>query len=170
MIRPRRLFLGSITLVLVLLPRIVRALPTLSGPDAAPDPLTLRAFLDTLIPADETPSASALGVDRALLEIARAREGYLPMVEQGMAWLDRSARALGAKSFVAASEAQRAAVVAAAERAQPRTLPRTLFERVRADALRLYYAQPAACAGLGYTGPPQPVGFPDFERPPAQRP
>jgi hypothetical protein len=167
MTRRRRLLLQSLAAALAQLPRFTAAVPMQSGDSLASGHDTLRALLDTLIPADETPAASAVGVDQALLEKARRGAGYRRLIEQGAAWLDDSARALGAKSFAAASEEQRIAVVRQAERAPKRTLPRMLFERVRSDALELYYAQPAAWAALGYAGPPQPAGFPEFERPPA---
>ena len=54
--------------------RGARAVPVAAG-RKAPDPFAaLPAFLDTLIPPDGGPSATALGVDRALLEAADARE------------------------------------------------------------------------------------------------
>ena len=148
---------------------LAKANPLQSGRGTAGREHTLRTLLDTLIPADASPAASALGIDRTLLELAVRNEDYSRLLDEGAAWLDRSARALGAQSFAAGTEEQRIAIVRQAERARPQTLPRRLFERVRYDALRLYYAQPATWPSVGYAGPPQPVGFPDFERPPAVR-
>jgi hypothetical protein len=167
--RRRRLVLQSLAAGIAPLATIARATPLESGPDRAGSEPALRALLDTLIPADGTPAASALGIGRALIESVRRNEDYRRLVEEGMTWLDRSARALGARSFAAATEAQRIAVVRQAERADAGTLPRRLFDQVRFSAMRLYYARPAAWAGLSYAGPPQPAGFPDFEHPPAAR-
>jgi hypothetical protein len=164
----RRLLLQSLA-ALAPLPRLGAAAPILSEQAFTVPHETLRALVDTLIPADETPAASALGVDRGLTEFALRAEGYRRLVEEGAAWLDRAARALGAKGFAAATSEQRIAVVRQAERARANTLPRLFFERVRADALSLYYAQPAAWPALGYAGPPQPGGFLDFEQPPSRR-
>jgi hypothetical protein len=56
-----------------------------------------------------------------------------------------------------------------AEGSPAQTLPRRLFERVRNDAMRLYYAEAATWGVLGYAGPPQPAGFWDFQQPPGTR-
>jgi len=169
MSRRRRRLLQSLAAALAALPRWGSAL-VIQPETILPFPQqTLRALVDTLIPADETPAASALGVDQALADLVRRVQDYRRLIDEGADWLDRSARALGAKSFAAASDEQRGAVVRQAEKAQAGTVPRLLFERVRSDALTLYYAQPAAWSALGYAGPPQPAGFLDFERPPATR-
>ena len=166
--RRRRLLLQSLAAALAPLPQAAPA-ATMQAGESGNHWEALRALIDTLIPADETPAASALGIDQALQQIVRNRADYQRLIERGAEWLDRSARALGAKSFAAATEEQRIAVVLQAEQSGPKTVPRTLFEHVRFDALRLYYAQPAVWPALSYTGPPQPAGFLDFERPPSPR-
>jgi gluconate 2-dehydrogenase subunit 3-like protein len=167
-LRRRRLLLQSLA-ALAPLPQLGAAAPIFSEQAFTFPHDTLRALVDTLIPRDDTPAASELGVDQALTEIVRRREDYRRLVEEGAAWLDKAARTLGAKGFAAASDEQRIVVVRQAERAGTKTLPRLLFERVRSDALSLYYAQPAAWPSLNYAGPPQPAGFLDFEQPPPTR-
>jgi hypothetical protein len=163
----RRLLLQSVAVGLAPLSRQTRSAPRARN-NVTSTGRTLRALLDTLIPEDETPSASALGIDAALFDRARRSVDYRRVIEEGVGWLDSAAATLGARSFAAASEAQRIAIVQQAERAALRTLPRVLFDRVREDALQLYYAEPRTWRALGYFGPPQPMGFRDFERPPAR--
>ncbi|MDZ7810314.1 MAG: hypothetical protein U5L11_09370 [Arhodomonas sp.] len=46
------------------------------------------------------------------------------------------------------------------------TLPRRFFEWSWTEAFTHLYAQPAVWEWLGYSGPPQPRGFPDHHGPP----
>ncbi len=43
---------------------------------------------------------------------------------------------------------------------------RRAFARTREDAFAAFYGDPRAWPGIGYRGPPQPEGFPDYDRPP----
>jgi hypothetical protein len=168
--RRRRLVLQSLGAALTAVRGLAGAVPIKDhGSASAPRAETLHALVDTLIPGDATAPASAFGIDRAILDAARRDEQYSRLIEEGADWLDRSARMLGARDFASANEAQRIQVVQQAERAPVQAAPRRLFERVRVDAMRRYYAEPATWGTLGYTGPPQPAGFPDFQQPPATR-
>ena len=62
--------------------------------------------------------------------------------------------------------ASRIAIVKIAEQSADRSLPRVFFIAVRHYAFEIYYAHPETWVSLGYTGPPQPVGFPDYASPP----
>jgi hypothetical protein len=168
----RRRILQSLAAVLATVSTGAQAVPIgTAEPAAAPASTdSFRVLLDTLIPADDTPAASAFGIDRALLAMAARSDDYRRLLEDGVQWLDRAARASGARSFAVASEQRRVDIVRQAEGSATNTLPRRFFERVKADAMRVYYAEPAAWQLLGYTGPPQPHGFPDYEEPPARRP
>jgi hypothetical protein len=169
MSRRRRLLLQSFAVALASLPRVAGAAQMHARPAAAASGQTLQALLDTLIPGDETPAASAVGVDRTMLELAGRDAHYDRFLSAGLGWLDSTARAAGASSYVAAGEQQRIAVLQQAERERPDSLARTFFERMRRDAMHLYYSHPAAWPALGYSGPPQPAGFLDFEHPPRAR-
>ena len=47
------------------------------------------------------------------------------------------------------------------------TLPRVFFERTRGDAFFHYYGHPESWRGITYyRGPPQPLGFLDYDQPP----
>jgi hypothetical protein len=162
----RRHFLRLlVTLAAALPPRLLFAAPA----DKTVQRISLSAlatYLDTLIPADSTPSASQLGTDQAIVALARRREHLARLVGLGCGWLDQQAVERGAVDFAALPQAEREAVVALAENAPARSMPRAFFAFTHRQAFTHYYAQPASWRGLGFEGPPQPVGFPDFAQPP----
>jgi hypothetical protein len=128
---------------------------------------TFRVWLDILIPADETPSASQLGVDEALLEKGQADTEYREVLVRGVAWLDRQARERGSSDFLSLAEADRFTIASRAASAGTDTLEGIFFAITRADAFIDYYARPEGWRGLsGYHGPPQPLGYMDFYRSP----
>lgn len=123
------------------------------------------AFVDTLIPADATPSATQLGLDRALIRHAEGIENYSRLLELGCEWLDQTATTRHGARLHALRADRREAIVTLAESNPPNSIPRMFFERVKFDLLGLYYASPASWNGLGISSPPQPNGYPDFTRP-----
>jgi hypothetical protein len=128
---------------------------------------TLRVWLDILIPADETPSASQLGVDRILLGKGREDDSYRQGLAYGVTWLDRQARALGKQDFLSLDDSERLAIAKRAAAAGLDTPQGQFFAVTRADAFRYYYARPEGWRGLaGYRGPPQPLGYMKYYRPP----
>jgi hypothetical protein len=162
----RELLRALVGLATYLPASVLLALPAQSD-ESAPPPPALGPFLDTLLPADATPSATQVGVD---LEVARQLQSNprsANLMVMGCLWLDQQADRRGAAEFAALDPAGRQAVVRAAEESPPRSLPRVFFSGVLDLAFRQYYAQPAIWAGLGYAGPPQPRGFLDFAGPPA---
>jgi hypothetical protein len=138
-----------------------------SAPSPAPAAATLRAYVDTLLPADETPSGTALGVDERLLAVAKQRQDYRRMLDWGLDWLNAQARARYLRDFPQLDEAQRDAVLRIAATGGYGTPARVFFERTRADAFTHYYARPESWRGIvQYRGPPQPLGFADYAQPP----
>lgn len=130
---------------------------------------SLPAFVDTLIPADSTPSATQLGLDRTLIRHAEGIENYTRLLELGCEWLDQAATVRHRAPFHALRHDLREAIVTLAEGNPANSIPRMFFERVKFDLLGLYYASPASWNGLGIASPPQPRGYPDFTRPPQRR-
>ena len=160
----RRNFLG-LSLAATLVVGIRGAFGAVVGPGA--DQLkALPAFLDTLIPADESPSATGVGIDRALLRKAATSRMLGALVRLGCRWLDHEARRLGAVDFTGLDQVRRDQIVARAAAARRGTVVRAFFDTVRRDALALYYADARSWPSLGYDGPPQPAGFPDHTEPP----
>lgn len=129
----------------------------------------LPAFVDTLIPADSTPSATQLGLDQALTHHAQAIENYTRLLELGCEWLASTSTTLHHSSFERLKPSQREAIVTLAETSPENSIPRMFFERVRFDLMGLYYSSPASWEGLGISSPPQPNGYPDFTQSPRNR-
>ncbi len=127
---------------------------------------TLAAFVDTLMPADETPAASELGIDRMLQARAEADDHYRRLLREGCGLLDRVAQRAYGRDFSELDEEQRVRIVEFFERQGPRTLARAFFRGVRDDLFELYYSQPQSWTGLGMDRPPQPAGYMDYQRPP----
>jgi hypothetical protein len=126
----------------------------------------LGPLVDTLLPEDTTPSATQLGVDRALIDQALADPKLAGLLIGGCAWLDKAARERGAEEFAGLDQTAREAVLTAAEQSPKRSLPEAFFGVIRHHAFRHYYAKPASWRGLGFAGPPQHRGFPDHAKSP----
>jgi hypothetical protein len=126
---------------------------------------SLPVFLDTLIPADSTPSATQLGLNKALVQHAEKIENYTRLLELGCQWLDETSMKLHGARFDGLSQTRMTAIVTLAEASPDKSIPRLFFERVRFDLMGLYYAMPASWNGLGITSPPQPNGYMDFAQP-----
>jgi len=133
------------------------------------DPLaSLPAFLDTLLPADgDSPGASALDLHRRVMAHIRTAGGRR-FIAWGCGWLDGEARRRGAPDFASAGPGVRERIVAQMAGFPPARREYVFFDAVRADAFRLYYADPRSWPALGYDGPPQPAGFPDHASPPGR--
>jgi hypothetical protein len=126
----------------------------------------LAPYLDTLIPADSTPSATQLGADQAILAKAQQRLQLARLVGLGCVWLDQQAVDRGAADFASLPPAEREAVVALAEGSPSGSMPQAFFTFTQQQVFSHYYAQRESWPGLGFDGPPQPAGFADFAQPP----
>jgi len=128
---------------------------------------TLRAYVDALVPPDgDFPGAAAIGVVPRLLAAIPMGSDYRKLLDQGLAWLDAQARNAGGENFAALSMAARERIVASAEASTPGSLPRAFFQATRDDVLSHTYTDARSWNGLGYDGPPQPRGFPEYTQPP----
>jgi hypothetical protein len=137
-----------------------------ASPEQSPRRLqSLRAFLDTLIPADSTPSASQLGLEQELLRHAQSIDNYPRLLELGCEWLDDTSLGMYGGAFHRLAPSQMIEVVTLAQSSPADAIARKFFERVRLDLMGLYYAAPASWKGLGVSAP-QPQGHLDFARPP----
>ena len=165
----RRRFLGcsAIAYLLTRWPKLLAAAPK---PKAVRGELrSFPAYVDTLIPEDETPGGVALGVDKQIVSKAKNDADYEYLLKRGCQWLDEQARQRGADSYTALQSVDREAIVAAAQASTDRSLARVFFDATRDDALFFYYSNPASWPGLGFRGPPQPQGYADFTRSPTDR-
>ncbi len=129
---------------------------------------TLKAYLDTLIPADEEmPGAVELGIAERMFFGSSRR--YRRLLRKGCDWLDKEAGKYGAKDFSVLSPARREEVVRRAAEGEKDSLPYLFFDLTRDEAFSLYYAEPRVWRALGYFGPPQPLGFMDYTQAPKRQ-
>jgi hypothetical protein len=164
---PRRNFLRILLTLAAGLPvRLSLAAPPADKTMVRVRPGALVPYLDTLIPADSTPSASQLGTDQVIIALARRNEGIARLLDRGCAWLDQQAAERGAADFADLPQAGRDALIVLAEQSPAGSVPQAFFAFTQQQVFNHYYAQPAAWQGLGFDGPPQPRGFPDFAQPP----
>lgn len=119
------------------------------------------AFLDTLLPKDESPAATELGIDKMLLKKAASQKLYGGILRLGCRWLDRLAQKRSGVPFHLLDLAGREDIVARAASSERGTLQRVFFNAVQRDAFNLYYSDPRIWPSLHYEGPPQPNGFRD---------
>ena len=127
---------------------------------------TLERFADTLLPADELPAATSLGVPRALVETALTERRLRRLLHRGLSWLASTSRRDFGRPFTELGDAERSQVLAIAAAAEESTVERIFFDRARMELCTLYYAQPQTWVGLQASFPPQPMGFLDFASPP----
>jgi len=130
---------------------------------------TLAAYLDTLIPADETPSATQLGVTEKILSQAATDSDYLRLLNKACDWLEAQAQQSGAAHFAALSEDQREQVIHLAAAGEGGPLVEMFFDQTLAAAFSYYYADPRSWPALDYAGPPQPRGFMDYTQAPISK-
>jgi hypothetical protein len=121
-------------------------------------------YLDTLLPEDSAPSASQLSLHEHLVDHALDVPKYVELLSLGCRWLDGQAGPV--TNFAALDEAARVQLVTLMERSTPGSIERQFFDRTLSDSMQFYYAHPRTWESLGFAGPPQPVGFPDYRQPP----
>lgn len=125
-------------------------------------------FLDTLMPQDAfSPSATALGVDRAIIARFPTNHRLQQLVFLGCNWLDNEARKEGGADFTSVSPILQESIVGRAEDSPAQSLPLVFFTTLRGLTWLHYYTRAESWPGLGYTGPPQPGGFMGHDKPPA---
>jgi len=127
------------------------------------------AFVDTLIPADESPGAFDLQVHQRILRRADHDAGYRRLLRAGSQWLNCMAWWSGGAEFESLAPEERDSIVGKAAAGSSRWTVGRFFRTVRDDAFHIYYADPRSWQGLRYPGPPQPNGFVDYAEPPSTR-
>ncbi|UCE78583.1 MAG: gluconate 2-dehydrogenase subunit 3 family protein [Nitrospiraceae bacterium] len=127
---------------------------------------TLASYLDTLIPPDITPGAVELNVHEMIISKTRTDRKYRRLIKKGCRWLDTEAGSFNADRFASLGELNRQKIVKIASQGKRDSLTGIFFERTRLDAFFYYYGTIQSWKSLGYEGPPQPIGFPDYTSPP----
>ena len=131
---------------------------------------TLAAYLDTLIPRDQTPSAVDLGGLDHLMALSRKNKRWRLLIQLGAAWLDANAKQHFDRLFAELDTTARDQVIEHASQGKRSTLEYAFFSRTKDIVFRHYYSQAAVWPSLGYDGPPQPRGFLDYASPPTRSP
>jgi hypothetical protein len=126
----------------------------------------LAPYLDTLIPEDQTPSATQLGVDRDLLEYVEGKRLLRALLQEGCIYLDKMAQTGGVNSFAELDEDAREDIVRLTDEAPRDRISGFFFNFVRDRAFKIYYAHPQSWVGLGIDSTPQPLGYPDYVQAP----
>lgn len=160
----RRLFVATLAPVTLLVGSRGRTAAKVQPRLAADRDRALRAVVDRLLPGDELPGGVALEIDRRMA--ATTDPELKASVAAALAWLDRRARRYGAGRFAALDHVRQDAILEAALTSEEDGA-RAIVWSLRKQAFELYYTHPQIMAAFAYSGPPQPLGFPDFERPPA---
>ena len=132
----------------------------------ADEQLTLKAFLDTLIPADDTPGAIDLDVHSRILAQAVRDTHYRRLVHAGCRTLDKLALSSKNRPFRELGMAPRDSVVHALVQSED-DKRHGFFKSTQRRAFNFYYSDPRSWPGMCYAGPPQPRGFMDYKQPPA---
>jgi hypothetical protein len=121
---------------------------------------TLDAFIDTVIPRDETPGALDAGVSDAVLATLQSQPEVARMLETGLEALERASRAHCGFPFSSASTEDRQALlqILAEGREPPGWGPEgpligPFWNIARGFIVRLFYGSPAGWAEVGFPGP-----------------
>ncbi len=121
---------------------------------------TLDAFVNTMIPRDETPGALDAGVADAVMASVQSQPELTRLLETGLEALDRASRAHCGRPFASASTEDRQALlrVLAEGRDPPGWGPGgplvgRFWNVARGLIVRLFYASPAGWAEISFPGP-----------------
>ncbi|MFT7300640.1 MAG: hypothetical protein ACI89Z_001101 [Porticoccus sp.] len=126
----------------------------------------LDAILDVLIPRDLTPSATDLDLGQSIVDIAAQIPRYPELIEQGLKWFESTSTKSFHKPFSSLPLDTQIQIVDVAFKQPEMTLPRVFIERLRDDAMTLYYHNSAAWEGMDIDRPIQPIGYPKHDKPP----
>ncbi len=129
---------------------------------------TLSAYLDTLIPRDETPSVVDLGGLDHLVALSQKNKRWQLLLQLGAGWLDAHAKKRFDQLFAELDANAREQIVERASQGKRGSLEYTFFTRTKDVVFQYYYSQAETWPPLGYDGPPQPRGFLDYTSPPTR--
>ncbi len=136
------------------------------APISAAESLALRAYATIFLPPAGMSAEAMAELVQDLVAAADTDRSLRRVLRRGMAWLEARAGESGAADYAAMAPDLAARVLPAAASAAPGSVPRVFYERLRWELFRRYYARPQTLAALKLSGPPQPLGFPDYTRAP----
>jgi len=135
------------------------------------------AVAGLLVPGDDRPGAREAGVARMIDRTLDAAPDRLRLYRAGVRWLDDAAADLfDAAGYLTLDDGRQKELLVLAEGAAPprggaanwrRVVSleaRQFFVTARDDVLDAFYSSPTGWEVLGYDGPPQWGGYPDYDR------
>ena len=126
------------------------------------------AVVDLLIPRDDMPGALDLHIDKLLIQKAKVDRSVGRLIAEACHWLDRQAKLRHGRDFLDLAPMEKNNLLEAMAVAGLGSIMNSGFWWLRNGAMELYYSQPVTWEGLGFAGPPQPMGFPDYDTRPKQ--
>jgi hypothetical protein len=125
---------------------------------------TLVVYLDCLIPADDTPSAVELGIDKRLLSLTEQYPKFTPLLKQGLEWLESQAQYSFHQAVTTLTIEQVNTLITLAAQAPFESLPHQFFLQTRHQSMQWYYADPRSRIGSIWEKSPQPEGFMNYQQ------
>ncbi|QWR76232.1 gluconate 2-dehydrogenase subunit 3 family protein [Candidatus Magnetomonas plexicatena] len=126
---------------------------------------TLRAYFDVLIPTDESPSASALNIDKILITEIEKDKTLLQHTKKTCKWLNSYSTG-STQLFISLNDDNRQILVKRVAESAEGTAHRIFYESTLKMAFFHYYSNPVSWKFLHYNGPPQPNGFMNYSETP----
>lgn len=123
---------------------------------------TLLAFLDTLIPGCDADALFSLIQRKAPIGTHQTK-----LLNWGHRWLDNQAKTYGKHEFHQLNTKQRVAIVQLAEQSKHTSIQYYFFYSLRRYLMEYHYSEPAVLANLGFTRPPQPLGYSQHDQAPS---
>jgi hypothetical protein len=147
-----------------------------------------------IVPTDEDPGATEAGVVDYIDELVAQSEREQPTYVDGLAWLDEFSQEKQDKDFLSLDVREQIDLLRSAYEADAMrnrsisgflervdrkiekiwddvfgvgNVPRRFLRQIRRDVFFGYYSNPIGWKVVGYYGPPQPVGYPDYAEPPS---
>jgi len=130
-----------------------------------------QAFINHLIPPDQDPGVLELGLAGMIETFLRVTPQARPLVKPGLKGLEESAKEMfGKTSFLQLSKEEKDRLLNGLRTGQVKgkvweeVSATEFFNTVRMFTVGLYYSNPRVWRSIGYTGPAQPKGHPDYDR------
>jgi hypothetical protein len=122
---------------------------------------TLLAFINTIIPNALT--------QQLLRQIENKYQTNLKqkhLITWGCLWLDAQAKIKGKNSFYLLSEGQQIEIVTLAENSKKNSAEFYFFYTLRNSLMQYHYSAAYGLQPLGFSHPPQPLGYSDYNQKP----
>ncbi len=153
------------------------------------------AIAALIVPTDEDPGAAEAGVADYIDKLLAGSEKYQKQYLKGLEWLDNVSRDQYGKDFINLNVREQIELLVDIDETETRLyspvsglleriqrkldviwstifgvgLSSYFFHTIKKHVFLGYYSNPISWKAVGYYGPPQPVGYPDYSEPPSQK-